>query len=126
MFEGPHRIEATLNTLASLFAADRLVTLARELTKQFEEIITLRLADASAWLQADKYRQQGEYVLILLPQDLGNPEENGDSLTGEHDHLLTTLMSALSLKDAVRIAAELSRLPKDKLYARALVLKNIA
>lgn len=126
MFEGPHRIEATLNALLSLFEADRLVTIARELTKQFEEIITLTLADATLWLQADKYRQQGEYVLILLPQNPGNSEESGDPLTGEHDHLLTTLMSALSLKDAVRIAAELSRLPKDKLYARALVLKNTA
>jgi 16S rRNA (cytidine1402-2'-O)-methyltransferase len=51
-FEAPHRIEALARDLVEVLPAGRL-TLCRELTKQFEEIATLPVADFPAWLTAD-------------------------------------------------------------------------
>ena len=41
------------------------MTLCRELTKQFETMVTLPAAELPAWLAADANRQRGEFVLVL-------------------------------------------------------------
>ena len=53
-FEAPHRIAALVSELAQACQAwpERRVSLCRELTKQFETIVTLPVADAPAWLAA--------------------------------------------------------------------------
>ena len=64
-YEAPHRIEETLADMASVLDNTRQVTLARELTKRFETIVTLPLAEASAWLAADSNNVRGEFVVIV-------------------------------------------------------------
>ena len=64
LFEAPHRINALAADLAAA-APQRRVTLARELTKQFETIVTAPAAELPAWLAADDHRQRGEFVLVL-------------------------------------------------------------
>lgn len=59
MFESPHRLAATLADLLEVCGPARLVTVARELTKRFEEIATFPLSEAAAWLAADPHREQG-------------------------------------------------------------------
>ena len=63
LLEAPHRIELLAHSLAAL--GPRTVTVARELTKQFEEIATLPCAQLPAWLAADAQRTRGEFALVL-------------------------------------------------------------
>jgi len=43
-----------------------------------------------------------------------------------HDDMLRVLLEAMPLKQAVAIAAQLSGAPRNRLYERALALKNTA
>jgi 16S rRNA (cytidine1402-2'-O)-methyltransferase len=68
LFEAPHRIADLAAELAQALgagAAARRVTVARELTKQFETVATMPAADWPGWLAADAQRLRGEFVLVL-------------------------------------------------------------
>lgn len=120
LFEAPHRIGALCAALASE-CGERRVTLCRELTKQFETVVTLAAGELPAWLAADSHRERGEFVLVMHAM----PQTNQDGLDDRsHDGVLLTLMAELPLKQAVSLAATLTQAPRNSLYARALVLKQ--
>ena len=120
LFEAPHRIESLATALGAA-CGERLVTVCRELTKQFETVVTLPAAGLEAWLAADANRARGEFVLVL--HALPAPDAGAAELTA-HDSMLQTLMAALPLKQAVAVAAELSGAARNRLYERALQLKR--
>ncbi|ODU08380.1 MAG: 16S rRNA (cytidine(1402)-2'-O)-methyltransferase [Rubrivivax sp. SCN 71-131] len=120
LFEAPHRIAALLAELATQ-APMRTLTIARELTKQFEEVATLPAAGAPVWLAAVPQRQRGEFVLVLHAAAPGRDE--GEVLPAAAEHCLTVLLRELPLKQAVALAAEVSRAPRKLLYRRALSLQ---
>jgi 16S rRNA (cytidine1402-2'-O)-methyltransferase len=62
LYEAPHRLVKTLNELFEALG-DRKITLCRELTKKFEEIVPTTLSGAIA-MYGDK-EPKGEYVLVL-------------------------------------------------------------
>jgi 16S rRNA (cytidine1402-2'-O)-methyltransferase len=122
-FEAPHRIADCLAWLAQ-HAGARPLTIARELTKQFEQIVTLPCADAPAWLAADAHREKGEFVLILAP--LEGEERNihaGFQAKMPVDALLMRVLPFMPLKEAVKLAVELSGQPRNAVYEKALALK---
>ncbi|MBL8446740.1 MAG: 16S rRNA (cytidine(1402)-2'-O)-methyltransferase, partial [Zoogloeaceae bacterium] len=51
-YEAPHRITETVADLTAILEGGRQLVVARELTKLFEEIVRLPLADGPAWLAA--------------------------------------------------------------------------
>lgn len=120
MFESPHRLMACVKDMLELFGTERQLTLARELTKRFEQIVSLPLAEVETWLQADGHRQKGEFVLILQAAASGQGDEQEQAL----DQYLQAMLAQISLKDSVKLAVQFTRLPKDKVYARALALKQ--
>lgn len=65
MFETPHRIAATLSAMHALYAPTRALVIARELTKQFEQIVKTCVGAAPDWLAADSNHARGEFVLLL-------------------------------------------------------------
>jgi 16S rRNA (cytidine1402-2'-O)-methyltransferase len=117
LFEAPHRIQALLAALAA-GAPTRSVTLCRELTKQFETIVTRPAAALPAWLAEDANRERGEFVLVLhaLPAPLALEGE----LPPAALQALRVLLRELPLKQAVALAAEISGAPRNALYQRAL------
>lgn len=120
MFESPHRIVDCLNDMMVVYGENRKVTLARELTKRFEQIVSLPIGSLLMWLQEDDKRQKGEFVLVLSPVELEQSDEDNQEL----DRLLKAMLVHISLKDAVKITTQLTQLPKDKVYSRALELKT--
>jgi 16S rRNA (cytidine1402-2'-O)-methyltransferase len=116
LLEAPHRIEALAQALTVL--ALRPLTIGRELTKQFEEIVTIAAQDFTAWLQADVNRLRGEFALLLHPAAVA-------AEGGEATRILTLLLAELPLKSAVKLAADISGQPRNALYEQALALKNV-
>ena len=114
LLEAPHRIGPLAEALAALGA--RAVTVARELTKQFEQIATVACAELPAWLAADAQRRRGEFVLVLHPAAAGAGADDGD-------RVLRLLLAELPLKSAVKLAAEITGAPRNSLYERALALQ---
>ena len=119
VFEAPHRIESLALALA-LACPDRSLTLCRELTKQFETVLTMAARAVPAWLAADPNRARGEFVVVL--HALGAADASLGE--GAHDAVLRPLLAALPLKQAVALAGEITGAARNALYARALVLKK--
>ena len=65
MYEAPHRVAATVADIVASFGDARTLVVAREITKAFETIARMPLADAVAWFAADANRVRGEFVLIV-------------------------------------------------------------
>lgn len=119
LFEAPHRIVELVALLAKL-APERRITLARELTKQFESIHTAEAASLPAWLAADAQRQRGEFVLVLHAVAAAVSE----GLPAEAQRVLQLLLAELPLKPAVALAAQITGAPRNALYEAGLALKN--
>jgi 16S rRNA (cytidine1402-2'-O)-methyltransferase len=121
LFEAPHRIEALLALLAEVMP-ERRITLCRELTKQFETIVSMRAADLPSWLAGDANRVRGEFVLVLHAQA---PAQANGALDANAERTLAVLLGeGLPLKQAVALAATLSGAPRNALYERALALRG--
>ena len=122
-YEAPHRIVASVQDLLEILGPDRQVAFARELTKRFEEIASMPLGQAPGWLAADAHREQGEYVVIVsAPEVVASADlevEGGAAI----DVWLDALLESVSVRDAARIGAKATGLPRDTLYARALSRK---
>ena len=114
LLEAPHRIETLLRALAEL--GDRLVTIGRELTKQFEEIATLPARQLIDWLAQDANRARGEFSLVIHPVQVKPPKE-------PDNRVLILLMEHLPLKTAVKLTADITEQSRNELYEVALSLK---
>jgi 16S rRNA (cytidine1402-2'-O)-methyltransferase len=119
LFEAPHRIGQLAAALAEAAPA-RPLTLCRELTKQFETVVTMPAGALPAWLAADANRLRGEFVLVLHAQAADEPGEFDPAAL----HALEVLQRELPLKQAVALAAEISGAPRNALYALALSKKQ--
>lgn len=121
LYEAPHRIVETLEDLVATFGADRLATLAREITKTFETIKRATLAELLAWVMADSNQQRGEIVLVVA----GAPERDAeDTRPLSAEAILRVLVRELPVKQAAGLAAELMGLKRNGLYDMALKLKQ--
>lgn len=117
-YEAPHRIVETVADLAELLEPMRTLVVAREITKLFEQIEAMPLAAAPAWLAADANRQRGEFVLLVSAPPVA------EGLDVDALRTLKLLLAELPLKQAVKLAAEISGAPKNALYEQALALKG--
>lgn len=121
-YEAPHRIVDCVNDLLQVLGVERRITIARELTKTFETIHRCSLAEAGAWLQQDTNQQRGEFVLLveaLPPQDAVEVDQNAE-------RVLRLLLDALPLKQAAKLASDITGAKKNALYEFALGIKNAA
>ena len=121
LFEAPHRIAALAAELAAA-TPTRRVTLCRELTKQFETVVTQAAAALPGWLAEDDNRLRGEFVLVLHAQAAA--QEAG--LPAATLHTLAVLLRDLPLKQAVALTAEITGAPRNTLYERALADRRSA
>jgi 16S rRNA (cytidine1402-2'-O)-methyltransferase len=115
LLEAPHRIEAFAQAIAPL--GSRLLTIGRELTKQFEEIATMPADTLVQWLAHDGNRLRGEFAVVLHAAPVSQTDT-------EDDRVLKLLLEQLPLKTAVKLAADITGQAKNALYDRALNLKN--
>jgi len=119
-YEAPHRIVDSIVDLAAVLGAERRITIARELTKTFETIHSCALQDAEAWLQADANQQRGEFVLLVEAAAIKDANE----ISEETVRVLKLLLAELPLKQAVKLATEITGEKKNVLYELALKIKN--
>ena len=117
LLEAPHRIEALAAALAVL--GERPITIGRELTKQFEEIATVRADHLSTWLTEQPNRTRGEFALVLHPMAAGKTSEADEGL-----RVLHLLLPELPLKTAVKLSADITGASRNALYETALALKK--
>ncbi len=123
-YEAPHRIAASIQDLQIVAGPARRVAFARELTKRFEEVATMPLAEAQTWLEQGAHREQGEYVVILYPPEAIHDEQAEIEQAAGVDAWLEALLETMSVRDIARVAARATGQSRDALYTRVLALKN--
>lgn len=119
-YEAPHRILECLQDMRDVFGADRPALLARELTKTFETLQGLPLAELSEWVAADSNQQRGECVVLVAGWQAPEGEE---AVSAEALRVLDLLMAEMPLKRAAALAAEITGVRKNLLYQVALERK---
>ena len=115
-FESPHRIGETLRAIAEIMGPERQLSLCRELTKTFEQVVLGSVGDISEWVGSGDIPSRGEFVLVL--------RGSNELLAVNADHLLQALLAELSPSKAASIAAKVTDLSRSDLYDRALALKK--
>jgi len=119
-YEAPHRVLESLADMAVVLGEARELVIARELTKTFETIHRCVLGEAASWLASDANRQRGEFVLLV--QGAAAPVD--DAIDDASRRVLQLLLDELPLKQAVKLAAEISGAKKNALYQLALEMKS--
>jgi 16S rRNA (cytidine1402-2'-O)-methyltransferase len=120
-YESSHRIQASLEDLASVFPADHDIVIAREITKLHETIVNLPLAEALARVCNDENMRKGEFVVIVAGRKV---QAADDCLTDEQRRILTLLLKECSTKTAASLAADITGQRKKLLYQAALEMVN--
>jgi 16S rRNA (cytidine1402-2'-O)-methyltransferase len=117
-YESVHRIKETLADLVAAFGADRAATVARELTKLYEELRHGTLGDLLGEMQRGEVTLAGEYVVVVA----GAPAQHQEQ--AELERVLVTLLEELPSKQAVALAAKLTGEKRNLLYELALQVKG--
>ncbi|MBQ0718692.1 MAG: 16S rRNA (cytidine(1402)-2'-O)-methyltransferase [Gammaproteobacteria bacterium] len=119
-YEAPHRIVATLDDLCEVFGAAREVTLARELSKTYETILSGSLGELVLQVSSDPNQQKGEMVLVVRGFD--GVVESAQAM--EEQRVLSLLLADLPVKQAATLAAKITGGQRNALYKMALALKQ--
>ncbi|HDS1736832.1 16S rRNA (cytidine(1402)-2'-O)-methyltransferase [Pseudomonas sp. BP8] len=116
-YEAPHRILECLEDMAAVFGGERPALLGRELTKTFETLKGLPLAELHAFVAADSNQQRGECVVLVGGWSAPADEQ---AISAEAQRVLDLLLAELPLKRAAALAAEITGVRKNLLYQAAL------
>lgn len=136
-YEAPHRIAETMADMAEIFPADRPLALARELTKNFEEVRRSTVEGIRDSVLADPPR--GEIVLVVQgasAQELREAAKSQPSLPGGIGTVLTPAALAdlaqtraeeqnLKIKDAIAQVASEHPLPDGSLVNKKEVYSAV-
>jgi len=115
-YESPKRTSAALKDMATVFGGDRLVSVCRELTKKFEEVIRGTLEEAIREIDM-RESFKGEVVIVLGP-----PIKKQISDEDIYQALKIALRE-YRIKDAASQIAEQFSIPRKRTYEMALKIK---
>jgi 16S rRNA (cytidine1402-2'-O)-methyltransferase len=119
-FESPHHIRETLLLLSSKLEPERQVFLCRELTKKFEQLVTLQAAEIPQWLETAE-SLKGEFAILVSGRQASNNE------APEHASLLlwaNALSPYLGSKEIAAVLSQALGLTKKDAYQIALDAKD--
>ena len=120
-YESCHRVLASLCDLATVFEPERVLVIARELTKIHETIVKTTVSNAPKLIAETPYMQKGEFV--ILAQGAAQ-NETQQILDPEHERLLQIVMEECSLKTAATIVAKMTGMSKRLVYNAALRMEQ--
>lgn len=117
-YESPHRLKQVLEQMQEVFGEDRQLTLARELTKRYEEFVRGSVAEVVEWAEENQIR--GEFVVVVdgnpHAEDLQEAPEWSEWTVEEHvAHIME--QRGLPSKQAIKEVASVREMPKREVYA---------
>jgi 16S rRNA (cytidine1402-2'-O)-methyltransferase len=117
-YEAPPRLVALLEDLIPLTGADRMVVVARELTKMHEEIRSGTIGELVDYYATVPPR--GELTIVL--QGTGTPSVAPDRTEDAVDQATSLLADGLSRREVVRRLTESLGLPRNEAYKLVMEL----
>ncbi len=114
-YESPHRVLKTLLSILEILG-DRRVSVSRELTKMFEEILRERTSKVIDMLGQRK-ELKGEFTIVIEGNSSKTEEAPSETLENQ---LRICRERGSSLKDSVKEISQNYRVSKSKIYKKAL------
>ena len=111
-FESPKRVLNTFKELKSFIGSSRRVSLAKEISKRHETIITNSIEEIINFLEDKPEHQKGEFVILIEGDREVDMNEQKELLSEIMPHLL----EELSPSKAAKVAAKITKLNKDICY----------
>lgn len=117
IYEAPHKIKKTLNDIYKIWG-NRKFTIAREITKKFEEYIDTDIE--TMLLHFDNYEIRGEFILVFNP-----PVKKAKYDTPDIEKILKKYIeSGLKSKDIISETVKETGCSKNEIYALYLKIKD--
>lgn len=113
-YEAPHRIRESIQDMQEIFGSERRIAIARELTKQYEQIVRGPLGDIIGKLDSEEIKIKGEFVIIVD----GAQETNVTEV--EVLRINRILSEKLPPKDAAGLTAKITGKKKNEVYQLSL------
>lgn len=120
LYEAPHHLKSTLTELYETLG-ERKITLCRELTKKFEDIMPLTLSQAIEFHENNAPR--GEYVLVLEGKSFSELKKQ-EQLKWEEisieEHMQIYEGAGMDRKEAMKKVAKMRGISKRDVYTKLL------
>ncbi len=120
MYEAPHHLKATLSDLFEALG-DRKISLCRELTKKFEEVMPTTIQGAISYYEENEPR--GEYVLVIEGvslAELDKKQQQEWEKMSLSEHMAYYENEGMSHKDAMKQVASDRGVGKRDIYKALL------
>ena len=111
-FESPKRVLNTFKELRNSLGKFRRVSLAKEISKRYETIITNSIEEIINFLEDKPEHQKGEFVILIE----GNKEVDMNEQKELLSKIMPHLLEELSPSKAAKVAAKITKLNKDFCY----------
>jgi len=111
-FESPKRVLNTFKELRNSLGKFRRVSLAKEISKRYETIITNSSEEIINFLEDKPEHQKGEFVILIE----GNKEVDMNEQKELLSKIMPHLLEELSPSKAAKVAAKITKLNKDFCY----------
>ena len=119
LFESPKRIERLVQMIVKILGPKRKVSLAKELTKKFERVITDEAKKIYELIKNDETLKKGEMVIVIE----GSKEKQ--SILVEHEKVLFEEIQKLNgTKAASKIVSKISSKTSKEIYSIFSESKN--
>ena len=111
-FEAPHRLTDSLVDAVTVFGADRLGAICREMTKRYEETVRGNLGELSAWASTNEVL--GEITLVIAGAATDSASLTAADMVGRVREFET---AGMDRKSAIATVAEEFGIAKRLVYA---------
>ena len=118
-FESPHHIQETLLLLGNSLEKERRLLICRELTKKFEQLVSIQAQELAEWLKNTEHLK-GEFVILVAGRK-GNAGEASDS--DSLHRWARVLTPYLGSKEIAAVLSQALGLNKKDAYQLALDAK---
>lgn len=119
LFESPKRIERLVQMIVKILGPKRKISLAKELTKKFERIITDEAKEIHELIKKDETLKKGEMVIVIE----GSKEKQ--RILVEHEKVLFEEIQKLNgTKAASKIVSKISTKSSKEIYSIFAESKN--
>ena len=119
LFESPRRIERLVQMIVKILGPKKKVSLAKELTKKFERVVTDEAKEIHELIKKDETLKKGEIVIMIE----GSKEKQ--SILVEHERVLFEEIKKLNgTKVASKIVSKISSKTSKEIYSIFSESKN--